>query len=192
MLSCKSFPIKTIQNLFFGRCTAATEDRVGTSLSGWPLHLLQSSRPLSKPTQYFAQQTYLWTSTEIYTKKEMMKKDKRDSMINLEPRGQCFFGDVFLYAAISLNFQISRKKILIYRGRFLWQTRVIEKTDWEKMTTGTWVWASKAFLWVPKQFHARHGTAVAYLLSALFGVGASHLGKKIFRSPLTRVMMRNS
>ena len=129
MLSCKSFPIKNNPNLFFGRCTDAIEDRMGTSLSGWPLHLLQCSRPLSKPTQYSAEQTYLWTSTDIYTKKEMMKKDKRDSMINLEPRGQCFFGDVFLYAAISLNFQISRKKILIYRGRFLWQTRVIQKTD---------------------------------------------------------------
>ena len=58
----------------------------------------------------------------------MMKKDKRDSMINLEPRGQCFLGEVFLYAAISLTFQISRKKILIFRGRFLWQTRVIQKT----------------------------------------------------------------
>ena len=48
-------------------------------------------RELEFYSQFFQSEYLHRFATEIYTKKEMMKKDKRDAMINLEPRGQCFF-----------------------------------------------------------------------------------------------------
>ena len=67
--------------------------------------------------------------------------------------------------------------------------------DWQRdYDNGNLSLSVQSFLMGSKAMPCTHGTAVAHLLSALFGVGAgpSHLGRTIFRSLLSRVMMRNS